>query len=99
MRLSILLILKLNCLAIIMVFDAIISSCRYNDIGYVANTFVDYVNLVRVLGQSDKQELLHTLDFTIPKFVRSEMERRHKLSTRWYGVPLTVLSQMIDPVR
>lgn len=82
-----------------MIFVKIASFYRYNDIGYVENTFVDYVNLVRVLGQSDKQELLHTLDFTIPKFVRSEMDRRHKLSTRWYGVPLSVLSQMIDPVR
>lgn len=75
------------------------SLCRYNDIGYVANTFVDYVSLVRGMGLADKHELLQTLDFTIPKFVRNEMDRRQKISTRWYGVTLSVLSQLIDPVR
>ena len=51
-------------------------TCRYNDVGYVSNTFVDYVSLVQGLGLADKHELLHTLDFTIPKFVINEMDRR-----------------------
>ena len=51
------------------------TTCRYNDIGYVFNIFVDYVSLVRGLGLADKHELLHTLDFTVPKFVKNEMDR------------------------
>ena len=88
-----------HCITPCTVISKCISPCRYNDIGYVTNTFVDYVSLVRGLGLADKHDLLHTLDFTIPKFVRNEMDRRQKISTPWYGVTLAVLSQLIDPVR
>ena len=71
---------------------------RYNDVGFVPTTFVDHVSLVRGMGTADKDSLLRTLDFTIPRFAKDEMDRRRKIKMPWYGVPIGVLSQMADPV-
>ena len=67
---------------------------RYNDIGFVPTTFVDHVSLVRGMGIADKDSLLQTLDFTIPRFAKDDMDRRQKITIPWYGVPIGVLSQM-----
>ena len=64
----------------------------------MSTTFVDHVSLVQGMGTTDKESLLQTLDFTIPQFAKDEMDRRKKISMPWYGVPLRVLSQTIDPV-
>ena len=71
---------------------------RYNDTGSIPTTFVDHVSLVRGMGIADKDSLLQTLDFTIPQFAKDEMDCRKKITMPWYGVPIGVLSQMIDLV-
>ena len=50
------------------------------------------------MGTADKESLLQTLDFTIPRFAKDKMDWRRKMSMPWYGAPLGVLSQMIDPI-
>ena len=71
---------------------------RYNDIGFVPTTFVDHVSLVRGTSTADKDSLLQTLDFTIPRFAKDEMDCCRKMKMPWYGVPIGVLLQMTDPV-
>ena len=71
---------------------------KYNDISFVPTTFMDHVSLVRGMGTTDKDSLLRTLDFTIPRFAKDEMDRCRKIKMPWYGVPIGVLSQMTDPV-
>ena len=71
---------------------------RYNDIGFVPTTFVDHASLVRGMGTVNKDSLLRTLDFTIPRFAKDEMDCRQKITMPWYGFPIGVLSQMTNPI-